>query len=535
MFKALVKKQFMELSTLFNIGKKRSKRGSAGGFALTLGLYLLIAVSVGASMSILAEAMGQELLGHGEDWKYFIMLDITGLLLSTLITMLSADLTLFRAKDNETLLSMPIPPGYILLARLLPLYIIALMFTGSVVVPEYLVYNRLVGMSPGLWIVNIVMFLALGFLALALSAVLGWVVSLINSRMKGKSWASLVGSALFLGLYFYFYFQINKFTQALVNHSSEMADWIHKFLPPLYFLGLSHTGSVKGIVFGLLTILVIFGVIYYVLSRTFRGIVISSAKTVSNKMGNGELKTLSPAKALFKKEVRRFTASSTYMLNCGMGSVMMIALAIVAIIKKDAVIYGVDLLHEVFGAMPGLIPGLLALAMFLMVSTCYYTMPSISLEGKSMWILQSVPVDPMKVFMAKIKMEYVLCVPGVLILSVVIAVIARMSVTSWLCVFVAAMAYITFTAFFGLWINMKRPTFDWVNEAYPIKQGLNPLICLFGEWLLTLILGFVFLMTGHFLPVELFLLVVAIVLLAVSFLIYRWLAGKGRAMFCYLQ
>ena len=463
------------------------------------------------------------------------MLDITGLLLATLITMLSADLTLFRAKDNEILLSMPIPPGYILMARLLPLYVIALMFTGSVMIPAYGTYAHMVGMSPGLWVLNIVMFLALGYLALALSAVLGWVVSLINSRLKGKSWASLVGSIVFLALYFYFYLQINKFTQALVSHSSEMADWIHRFLPPLYFLGLSHTGDAKGIVFGLLTIVVVFGLIYYVLSKTFRGIVMNASRTVSSKMGKGELKTGSQSQTLLKKEARRFLASSTYMMNCGIGSIMMIALAVAAVIKKDAVLYGVDLLHDVFGMMQGMIPGVLALLLFLMISTCYYTMPSISLEGKSIWILQSSPVDPMKVFMAKIKMEYILCVPGVVALSVVIAVIARMSVMSWLAVFVAAMAYVTFTAFFGLWINMKRPSFDWTNEAYPIKQGLNSLICLFGEWLLTLVLGLVYLLIGHFFPAEAYLVIVAVVLFAVSFVIYRWLAGKGRAMFCYLQ
>ena len=76
---------------------------------------------------------------------------------------------------------------------------------------------------------------------------------------------------------------------------------------------------------------------------------------------------------------------------------------------------------------------------------------------------------------------------------------------------------------------------DWTNEAYPIKQGLNPLICLFGEWLLTIILAVLFVLVGLFVPSEVYLLLVGLVLLAVSYAIYRWLKTRGRAIFAYLE
>ena len=62
MLGTLIKKQFMELSTLFSMGKRRSKRGSTGGYILTLVLYLLIAVSLGASMITLAWSLSPVLL-----------------------------------------------------------------------------------------------------------------------------------------------------------------------------------------------------------------------------------------------------------------------------------------------------------------------------------------------------------------------------------------------------------------------------------------------------------------------------------------
>ena len=535
MLSTLIKKQFMELSTLFSMGKRRSKRGSAGGFVLTLALYVLIAFSLGASMILLAWQLSDELVGKGEDWKYFILLDILGLMLATLITMFNADLTLFRAKDNETLLSMPIPPGYILLARMTPLYIISLIFICSVLVPEIAVYMISNGMSVPLIILNVLLTLGLAFLALGLSSVLGWLISLLNARLKGNSVVTTIISLGFLGAYFFIYFQMNKFSAALVSHSSAIGDTIRKVLPPLYYLGQAHTGSISGVIIGFLTIAVIFGVIYFVLSRTFRGVVINASKGTSVKISRGVLRTGTQAQTLLKKEIKRFTASTSYMMNCGLGSVFMLVLAILAVIKKDDLLYILDSLTGAIGPASKYMAGILALVIFLLVSTCYYTMPSISLEGKSIWILQSVPVDPMKVFMSKIKMEYILCAPGVLILSTVVAILTGMSFLSWAAAVIAGLAYTTFTAFYGLWINLKRPNLDWTNEAYPIKQGLNPLFCLFGEWLLTLILGGVFLLVGWFIPVEAYLMIVTATLLAVSYAIYRWLQTRGRAIFCYLQ
>ena len=360
MFSALVKKQFMELATLFSFGKRRSKRGSTGGALLTLGLYVLIGISLGASMSLLADSMGLELLNKGEDWKFFAVLDVLGLLLATLITMFNADLTLFRAKDNEILLSMPIPPGYILLARMLPLYFISLIFTSSVVVPAIMVYRDQTGAGFGMLLLNVLILMVLGFLALALSSVLGWLISLINSKLKNNAIVSMILTVAFLGAYFYFYFQMNKFTQALVNGSSAMADNIRKFCPPAYWVGSGQTGSITGLVLGALSIAVIFGVIYFALSRTFRGVVINASKGGSAKvMGGSVLKSGTPETMLLKKELRRFTTSTSYMMNCGLGSAFMLVASVLAIIKRSALVGFLEQL-DVLTTFANFVPGIIA-------------------------------------------------------------------------------------------------------------------------------------------------------------------------------
>ena len=43
-------------------------------------------------------------------------------------------------------------------------------------------------------------------------------------------------------------------------------------------------------------------------------------------------------KSLFRKELRRFTGSAVYMLNCGLGSLILVVGAVAAILKQDALL-----------------------------------------------------------------------------------------------------------------------------------------------------------------------------------------------------
>ena len=43
-----------------------------------------------------------------------------------------------------------------------------------------------------------------------------------------------------------------------------------------------------------------------------------------------------------------------------------------------------------------------------LASMNFMTAPSVSLEGKSLWLLQSLPVEPWRIFRAKIRMQFLL-------------------------------------------------------------------------------------------------------------------------------
>lgn len=70
-------------------------------------------------------------------------------------------------------------------------------------------------------------------------------------------------------------------------------------------------------------------------------------------------------RALFGKELRRFTASPNYMLNCGLGILMLPVAGIVLLIKGGAL---GRMLADVFSGNVGVVPVLMCAAVCLLAS-----------------------------------------------------------------------------------------------------------------------------------------------------------------------
>ena len=72
------------------------------------------------------------LLSAGLGWLYFALAGILAVVLAVVGSVFLTQATLYEAKDNELLLSLPIPPSKILLARMLSLYVQNFLFGGLV-------------------------------------------------------------------------------------------------------------------------------------------------------------------------------------------------------------------------------------------------------------------------------------------------------------------------------------------------------------------------------------------------------------------
>ena len=92
------------------------------------------------------------------------------------------------------------------------------------------------------------------------------------------------------------------------------------------------------------------------------------------------------------------------MLNCSLGSVFMIGIAIYMLLKFPSVI----VLLQQEGIDTALLAPLMVLAICTLASFNDITAPSISLEGKTIWLAKSLPVKIEDILNAKVKMHLIL-------------------------------------------------------------------------------------------------------------------------------
>ena len=224
---------------------------------------------------------------------------------------------------------------------------------------------------------------------------------------------------------------------------------------------------------------------------------------------------------LFHKELNLFGRSSTYMLNCGLGSVIMLAGAVFIGIKWQ-------LINTFAGMISIPFPLLVFGAVCLVASMNVVTAPSISLEAHTLWLLQSLPVRPQKVLAAKIKLHLaVTAIP-----AVICAVVCDLAIgCGWLfscLVPLSIVLFILLNACLGLFFNLKWPSLDWNSETAAVKQSFSVVLSIFANWA---IVGLFFLM-WLLLPVNtiICLLLMDLLMIILTALLFFWLGKRGTGI-----
>ena len=103
------------------------------------------------------------------------------------------------------------------------------------------------------------------------------------------------------------------------------------------------------------------------------------------------------------------------MLNCGMGIFILPVCGVLILIKGGEFL---GTIVQVLGDMRGCIPVLICAGICLISSMNNMAAPSVSLEGKNLWLAQSLPVTPWQVLRAKLSVQLILSAPLVLLCSV---------------------------------------------------------------------------------------------------------------------
>lgn len=533
MLKLLLRRQISEIFRNYFYDAKKNRARSRAGIIGYMALFLLLMVGMlGGMFTFLSVTLCEPLHAAGMDWLYFVILGMLSILLGTFGSVFNTYSTLYMAKDNDLMLSMPIPVQLLMAARLLTVYLLGLMYSAVVILPAVIVYWIAASASAGAILGGLLLVLLISVFVLTLSCALGWVVARISMKLRNKSFITVVVSLAFIIGYYFFYFQAQTLIQSLLANAAEYGAKIKGAAYPLFLFGQVGTGDPMAMLAVSAAVFALFGLVWWLISRSFLRIATSSGKVARRAYRETAVKQRSISSALLGKEFSHFLASPNYMLNCGLGVLLMPICGVLLLWKGGMVI---SVLNEIFGERASCTPLILCAAVCTMASMNDTAAPSVSLEGRSLWLAQSLPVKPWQVLRAKLGMQLLLTAVPAAFCLVCMAIVYPYTAAELLLTALLMAAYVFFSALLSLFLGVTMPNLTWTNEITPIKQSASAAIAIFSGfgYTLLLVLGYM-LLSGWKLGFVGYMSLFAGVTLAVCAGLWYWLRHQGSKRFAAL-
>ena len=124
-----------------------------------------------------------------------------------------------------------------------------------------------------------------------------------------------------------------------------------------------------------------------------------------------------------------------------------------------------------------------------MASTVNFTASAVSLEGKTLWIIKSLPVSYGDALKAKINLQVYLSIPPLLLAGIVASVLFSLPSFKILLLLLVLMLYARLSANLSLVANLQFPKLEWINETQAVKQSVSVLISMLYSSLVVLLPG----------------------------------------------
>lgn len=530
MLKTLIRKQLLELFQAYFLDRKSGKARSKNSTLLYIGLFVFLLGFIGFSVYGFLSQFGRSMLGQGYDNIFYALAGVFSIALGVFGSVFNTYASLYLPKDNEMMLSLPIPARLLLVSRAAGVYLTSLMYSAIVWIPAIVAGLVLTGADlPGLAF-RIILTLVIALFVSVLSCLLGYIVAIISSRVKNKSFLTVFLSLAVMAGYYVIYFKVMNSFGEIVSHLDEIDAFLKTRLRFLYALGAAANGNITSMIVFTAVTLVLAAVCIALMSASFMKVVSSGNKGSKKRKKSAGFKGRSIRSALLAREFSHFIAVPTWMLNGGLGIAIMPAAAVALIVKAD---YIRDVLASFVEDAPFLadvLPIAAAAVVCLIVSMNCILPVSISMEGSSLWIVRSAPVGMKEILLAKEGMGVLLNIVPATVLAVTLGVVLEAGAAETVLIICAVAAYTCLVSDFGLFLNLRNPNFTWKNAAVLTKQSMPVMICLFSGWAFCALIG----AAGYFLcPVAgtyAVLTGLTVVLLALYAVLHKWLVTKGCAI-----
>ena len=456
------------------INKNISKEDK-GKSIKNFGMMVIIGLTVVLMATVYASLIGEALESINLIFLLPMMASLITAISTFLLSVFKADGLIFRSKDYDFLMSLPLSQRTILASKIIELLSLNIGISALVMIPSTIVYYMKSTANISCFLFMIVGIIILPLIPIILSSVIAFILNFISSRLRFSKLIYSIGMLGVLIAIFLFSLKAEDFMTYLMSNASSLENMFEKiYIPSAWFSKALINQDIISLLKFVIVSIIPFILFVVIFSRAFKKInsnLGESYQKADFKMS--KMKRRGIYQTLLNKEFKRYFASTPYVFNTLGITVMLIIMSVVTlfsgdevlgVISKDAgrvIVLAVTAIFGVFGSMG-----------------CT-TASSISIEGENLWILKSLPIEIKDIFKAKISMSLIFSIPTIVISSIIIKLSLSLSIMDTIFIIIAASIYNMFITISGLFINILYPKFDWIQEIQAVKNTMSVTVTLF--------------------------------------------------------
>ena len=390
------------------------------------------------------------------------------------LTIVYSNGILFGSRDMETLLSLPLKSSDIISSKFMFMYLLNFLIGLIFMLPGGIVW----GLNGGLNALQIILFFVsiifVPLMPMCIAACMGIIIVVVSSFFKRRNVIALIVSFAMIGIIGYI--AVSAMKSGNEDSIEIMLSKQITGLYPISGLFMQHQNFPMYIGVGIFIVLsvVIFYIFVKIVSLKY-GLLnyLSITRSRSRYYGTQNSNIRKPIfLALYKKEMGRFLSSYMAVLNAGLGVILLCVFSIFLFFNSVEQIGESSGIENINEYLSNFAPLFIAS----MLSLSCPAASAISLEGKSIWILQSSPVKVKTILNSKIAVNLTLHLIGYIISIFVFTLKLDMDLIQIINLIIVPICYSIFITVIGISLNKKYPNYEWESEMMVVKQSMPVIV-----------------------------------------------------------
>ena len=510
-FFLLLKVQFLMVWTS-QINRKKGgiKVGSntgpvVGGLLIAVGAIAMMAYLYNGAAAIAAAGFAKLLP---------LAAVLIGSLPGVILTFSKAQGVLFAYKDYDFIMSLPVKKNIVIYSRVAALYGTEIAWSAVTMLPVFVAYFGVMPMTP-LRLLGALFAIVLGpNLAVSVVILLAFGIAALAAKLHFKSLGMVIGGIVGL-IVMVFYVIGMLYLPSTINNAStasslNLATAVYSiantvglvYIPSLWVADVFATGSLMSLFLFVLVSIAAPAVIVAIISRFNDRInAMVTQTTVQKKFATTQIatKVSSPFTALIRKELQTLIGYPAFFFNSVFGCVLMIILAFLSLfVSLPTLAQAIDSSIDAQTLLPTIksIVGMF-ITWFGTMMYCAACSASISysLEGRSNWLMATMPVSSRQIFGSKIAANLLYVGFASVVSQILFLLAGHITVSTALRNVILPLCICFLVSNIGMAIDVRRPNFEWTAITDLTKRSLSVMVSsLAGTFGSMIIIGIAFML-----------------------------------------